>query len=144
MACKHAREKLQPGSLKWKHLYFANKTSCKSDTCIRGGAFCRDAEMLISSRRIHDALSRAAASGKFLAEITNLRGKFHQGCFLRCYLSVGVFLQRGKKCFNCLPPKRSAFKETPRAHEALAHKTAELARCRVFLLFFFLSFLPLL
>lgn len=44
LACKHAREKLQPERLKWKHLYCANKTSCKTDVCLH------------TSKRIHVAL----------------------------------------------------------------------------------------
>ncbi len=49
---------------------------------------------VISSKRIHDALNRAAASGKYLAEITNLRGKFHQGFFEMLSISRSVFTAR--------------------------------------------------
>lgn len=127
MACKHLRITAAWSPQVKTSVFLANKTSCTPDTW----RICCRASDFISAER----MKRAA---KICAELSHLFGNMHQGFVRLLSASQSVFTTREKTCLNGMPPKRSAFKETPRVQEILAHRSAELAHsfCKILLLHF--------
>lgn len=123
MTCKHAQEKLQPESLKWKHLYFANKTSCKSDTCIyRGETLPNGFTMIWIELQPLENITL-----KSLISVENFIKVFSDAIY-----QLGCFHSEGRSVFTACRHQLSSIKETPSAR-SFAHKTAALAGCWGFL-----------
>lgn len=101
-----------------KRLQLTTQINYKFKKCKHGSRRASSENICIFVQTSHETADICVCSGdviaakpvEYLAATTDLGVNFHQG-FLRCYLSAR------KRRFNRLPKRRSAFKETPRAHK---------------------------